>query len=98
MRPDRASLWGMELWLLRHAEAEDRAASGRDQDRRLTAAGLEQAEAAGRGIAAASNGIRLVLTSPYARARQTAPAPAPALRIPGSRSPPAPGPQAEPDE
>ena len=75
----------MELWLLRHAEAEEHAASGRDEDRRLTEAGLEQAEAAGRGIAAVSSGIRLVLTSPYLRARQTAEAAARALGIPSAR-------------
>src|SRR5262245_56286582 len=71
----------MELWLLRHAEAEDRAASGRDEDRRLTDAGLEQARAAGLGIAAVSNGIARILTSPYVRARQTAEAAAKALGI-----------------
>ena len=69
----------MELWLLRHADAEDRAASGRDEDRRLTPEGLKAAAASGRGIAAVSRGIALVLTSPYARARQTAEAAAKAL-------------------
>jgi phosphohistidine phosphatase len=29
----------MKIWLLRHADAEDRAPSGRDEDRRLTAKG-----------------------------------------------------------
>lgn len=80
--PGRASLCAVELWLLRHAEPEERSASGRDEDRQLTAAGLAQAEAAGRGLAAVSNGIRLMLTSPYARARQTAEAVAKALGVP----------------
>ncbi|MSV35923.1 MAG: phosphohistidine phosphatase SixA [Bryobacterales bacterium] len=62
----------MELYLLRHGIAEDRAASGRDADRRLTEEGrdklrrvLERAHAAG---------VRpsLILTSPYRRALETA--------------------------
>ena len=69
----------VELWLLRHAEAEDRPASGRDEDRRLTPDGLKAAAASGRGLAAVSHGIGLVLTSPYERARQTAQAAAKAL-------------------
>ena len=69
----------MELWLLRHADAEDRAGSGRDEDRRLTPVGLKAAAASGRGVAAVSHGITLVLTSPYDRARQTAEAAAQAL-------------------
>ncbi|HLN59637.1 MAG TPA: phosphohistidine phosphatase SixA [Thermoanaerobaculia bacterium] len=62
----------MEVWLLRHAEAEDRAASGRDEDRGLTAGGLAQAKAVARGIAALAPAIRVILTSPLLRARQTA--------------------------
>ena len=62
----------MELYLLRHGIAEDRAPSGRDADRRLTEEGrdrlrriLERAHAAG---------VRpsLILTSPYRRALETA--------------------------
>jgi len=62
----------MELYLLRHGAAEDRAASGRDADRRLTDEGrdklrriLERAHAAG---------VRpsLILSSPYRRALETA--------------------------
>lgn len=88
----------MELWLLRHAEAEERSASGRDEDRRLTDSGLKQAEAAGRGIAAASKGISLVLTSPYRRAWQTAEAAARALGIEALRSTRALEPDRDPDE
>ena len=62
----------MEVWLLRHAEAEDRAASGRDEDRGLTAGGVAQAKAVARGIAAMAPAIRVILTSPWLRARQTA--------------------------
>jgi phosphohistidine phosphatase len=76
----------VELWLLRHAEPEERAKSGRDEDRRLTAAGRKEAKAAGRGIAAVSDGIGLVLTSPYVRARQTAEAAAKELGLDGARA------------
>ena len=75
----------MDLWLLRHAEAEARAASGQDQDRALTAAGIAQAKAVARGIAALAPAIRFILTSPYLRARQTAEPVAEALGLAGIR-------------
>ena len=62
----------MQLWLLRHAAAEERAASGRDEDRELTEDGRRRARAVARGLAELDPGIELVLTSPYRRARQTA--------------------------
>ncbi len=62
----------MEIWLLRHAAAEDRSASGRDADRTLTEDGHKRAREVAKGLAALEPGIELVLTSPYARARQTA--------------------------
>ncbi len=62
----------MELWLLRHAAAEDRAASGRDEDRELTEEGARRAREVARGLARMEPGIDLVLTSPLRRARQTA--------------------------
>ncbi len=62
----------MELWLLRHAAAEDRAATGRDEDRELTAEGARRAREVARGLARMNPGIDLVLTSPLRRARQTA--------------------------
>jgi len=61
----------MDLWLMRHAEAEDRAASGKDEDRRLTKGGVAQATAAGRLLAALEPDLGLILTSPYRRARET---------------------------
>jgi phosphohistidine phosphatase len=76
----------MELWLLRHAAAEDRARSGRDEDRALTPEGLARAEAVGRGLALLEPGISQIVTSPYRRARQTAEAAAKALGIPISES------------
>jgi len=62
----------MELYLLRHGIAEDRAASGRDADRRLTDEGraklrrvLERAHSAGVSPS-------LILSSPLRRALETA--------------------------
>ena len=74
----------MEIWLLRHAAAEDRSASGRDADRTLTEDGHKRAREVARGLAALEPGIELVLTSPFARARQTAEPAARALKL-GSR-------------
>src|SRR5262249_33991520 len=61
----------------------DRAASGRDADRTLTEDGHRRAREVGRGLAKLEPPISLVLTSPYARARQTAEAAARALRLEG---------------
>jgi phosphohistidine phosphatase len=71
----------MDLWLLRHALAEERSTSGRDEDRELTSDGLKRARAVARGLAALDPGIGLILTSPYRRARQTAEPAAEALGL-----------------
>jgi len=71
----------MEIWLLRHAAAEDRSTSGRDADRTLTEDGHKRARDVARGLAALEPGIELVLTSPFARARQTAEPAARALKL-----------------
>lgn len=73
----------MEIWLLRHAAAEDRSSSGRDADRTLTEDGHRRAREVARGLAALEPGIELVLTSPFARARQTAEPVARALKLSG---------------
>ena len=73
----------MEIWLLRHAAAEDRASSGRDADRTLTEDGHKRARGVARGLAALEPGIELILTSPYWRARQTAEPVAQALKLTG---------------
>ncbi len=74
----------MDVWLLRHAAAEDRAASGRDQDRVLTPEGSLRARSVALGLAALGPGIGRVITSPYRRARQTADAAAAALGLEGA--------------
>jgi phosphohistidine phosphatase len=71
----------VDIWLLRHGSAEDRARSGRDPDRALTSDGLARVERAARGLARLEPDISRVVTSPYRRARQTAAAAAKALGI-----------------
>jgi phosphohistidine phosphatase len=71
----------MEIWLLRHAAAEDRAQSGRDADRTLTEDGHRRAREVARGLAELETGIERILTSPFARARQTAEPVARALKL-----------------
>ena len=60
----------MRLYLLRHSEAE---ISGNisDSDRKLTSAGVEEAQAAAKAIAAMKLSFTVGLTSPMTRARQT---------------------------
>ena len=89
----------MDIWLLRHASAEERSATGRDADRELTPDGLRRAERVGRGLAALEPGIEIVLTSPFRRARQTAEAAARALGLEERLSPTrALEPQSDPDD
>jgi phosphohistidine phosphatase len=70
---------------MRHAAAQDQAASGRDEDRELTDEGLARAEAVARGLAVLKPSIDVVLTSPFRRAQQTAEAAARALGIDSPR-------------
>jgi phosphohistidine phosphatase len=58
------------IWLLRHGDAESDAAD--DASRRLTQKGVDQAEAAGRALAALGIEVNACLTSPKLRALQTA--------------------------
>lgn len=61
----------MDLYLLRHAAAEQRAASGRDFDRSLTDDGIARL----RRVLEEANlhtGPALIVASPYIRAQQTA--------------------------
>jgi phosphohistidine phosphatase len=60
-----------QLWLLRHAEAEPHGTRP-DSERRLTARGERQAQAAGAAIARLQRRLDAVLFSPKARARETA--------------------------
>jgi phosphohistidine phosphatase len=71
----------MDLWLLRHAAAEDRSESGDDRERALTSDGLRRARRVGRGFAILEPEVAAIWISPYRRARQTAAAVAGALRF-----------------
>lgn len=71
----------MDLWLLRHAAAHDRAKSGRDEDRALTSDGVRRAREVAAGLASLDPGIEAVLSSPYRRALETAEPAAAALRL-----------------
>jgi len=88
----------VDIWLLRHAAAENEARSGRDADRALTADGLARAEAVARGLALLRPSISRVLSSPYLRARQTAGPAARALGLTEVTPSRALEPEAEPEE
>jgi phosphohistidine phosphatase len=62
----------LELYLIRHGIAEDRAKDGRDASRALTDEGIERLREVAAGLTAIGVRWDLVLTSPYLRARQTA--------------------------
>ncbi len=62
----------MNLYLVRHAIAEESAASGRDADRRLTREGREKMKRGAEGLKALGLRFDLILTSPYPRASETA--------------------------
>jgi phosphohistidine phosphatase len=60
-----------QLWLLRHADAEPHGTRA-DAERRLTERGVRQAEVAGLALARMGVGFAAALSSPKARARETA--------------------------
>lgn len=62
----------MFLYLVRHAIAEDSAASGRDADRALTADGAEKMHRIAQGLRTLELQLDRVLTSPFRRAVETA--------------------------
>ncbi len=62
----------MRLYIIRHGQAEARAASGRDSDRQLTALGQHQATWLGEQVLAREDRPRLILHSPFVRAAHTA--------------------------
>ena len=62
----------MEIYLLRHAIAEERSASGRDADRQLTEEGRQKLRKVMKRAAGAGVEPSLILSSPLVRAVQTA--------------------------
>jgi phosphohistidine phosphatase len=62
----------VRLYVVRHGIAEDAAPSGRDADRRLTAAGRTKMRAAAVGLQALGVRFDAIVTSPLPRAAETA--------------------------
>lgn len=62
----------MNLYIIRHAEAEDPSQSVDDADRQLTDAGARDFEAVAQTLARIVNDVDRLLVSPLLRARQTA--------------------------
>jgi phosphohistidine phosphatase len=62
----------IELYVVRHAEAEDPPPGMRDAQRRLTEKGRRDFTRAAQGLAVLEVGLDTILTSPLVRARETA--------------------------
>ena len=62
----------MKVYLVRHAIAEEKAASRKDADRALTEEGREKMERAAAGLRAMDVSIDIIASSPFRRARETA--------------------------
>jgi len=62
----------VKLWVIRHGVAEDRAPGGDDGARRLTPRGRTKMQAAARGMVGLGMRFDTLLTSPLARAAETA--------------------------
>ena len=62
----------MEIWVLRHAKAEEGGPGTPDRERALTPAAQKRMRAAARAIARLEPKFDAILTSPLRRARQTA--------------------------
>jgi phosphohistidine phosphatase len=62
----------MNLYIMRHAEAEDEAESGRDDARALTVRGRERTRDAAAGLRVLGFRFDAILTSPLVRAVETA--------------------------
>ena len=62
----------MEIWILRHAKAEDGGPDTPDEERALTPAARRRMRSAARAIARLEPKFDAILTSPLRRARQTA--------------------------
>lgn len=60
------------VYIVRHGVAEDRSATGSDEHRHLTAAGIEKTRLAARGLQRIGVEPEVILTSPLYRADETA--------------------------
>ena len=75
----------MRVWIVRHGEAEPRAAS--DAERALTTRGWEQARRVGRWLQRGTPAPQRIFASPYLRTRETASAIAEVLSLPVTETP-----------
>ncbi len=73
----------MEIWVLRHAKAEEGGRSTPDEERALTDGGRETMRSVAKAIARLEPELDAILTSPLLRARQTAEPVARALSLQG---------------
>jgi phosphohistidine phosphatase len=62
----------MEIWILRHAKAEEGGPATPDEERALTAGGHDRMRSVAKAIARLEPKLDAILTSPLLRARQTA--------------------------
>src|SRR5437016_5073253 len=62
----------MDVYIVRHAIAEEQSSTGKDADRELTNEGKEKMKEAAAGFAGTGPKIDRILSSPLPRARQTA--------------------------
>jgi phosphohistidine phosphatase len=62
----------MNLYLIRHAIAEEESASGEDSQRALTEKGAKKMHLIAKGLRTLGVEFDVILTSPYVRAQQTA--------------------------
>lgn len=72
LHPTSDILTSMQLVLIRHARAEERALLKRDRTRALTVDGRRRMRKAARGLHTLVPGLSQIATSPLTRARQTA--------------------------
>lgn len=62
----------MQILIMRHGIAENHSADGRDETRKLTSEGIEKTAEAAKGLRRLVDQLDVILTSPRARAVQTA--------------------------
>jgi phosphohistidine phosphatase len=63
---------GMDLYIMRHGIAKEASASGRDRDRVLTEEGIDRTRETGKALRKLGIEFDAILSSPFARAWQTA--------------------------
>lgn len=80
---DAVDFHSVRLYVMRHGPAEDEAASGRDEDRALSASGRERVRNVARALVDADEAPVRIVSSPLVRALQTAEIVAAATKLSG---------------